>query len=353
MNFLNHVRAARDGGASDLHFIAGLPPAARIDNEITLMKSPPIDAQGMRAIVGELLNEIQKEHLERTRGLCFSLTDCETGRIRVTVYYHAGCPEISVRLCSFTIPDAKSLGVPEVVDEFSRRPNGLVLVTGATGSGKTTTLNYMVDVINRERRAKVVMIEDPVEYVHRCEKSLIVQQEVHTDALSFPQALTHVLRQNPDVIVIGEMRELETIGTAITAAETGHLVLATLHTPNTVQAIERITAVFPASQQPQVVLQLANCLQGVVSQSLIPRADKSGRVLATEVLVATPAVRNIIRDNNLHLLYTSIETGRREGMVSMDQCLLSLYQKGIITYDAAISRCRSTETFKARTQRAA
>jgi twitching motility protein PilT len=202
-----------------------------------------------------------------------------------------------------------------------------------------------VDLINRERRCKIVMIEDPVEYVHRPQKALIVQQEVHTDVLSFPRALVHVLRQNPDVIVIGEMRELEAISTALTAAETGHLVLATLHTPNTMQTVERITAVFPAAQQRQIILQVANSLQAVITQDLIPRADRKGRVLAYEVLVATAAVRNTIRENNLHQLYNCVETGRRDSMNTMDQRLLELYQKALITYDAAVSRARSPERF--------
>ena len=260
--------------------------------------------------------------------------------MRVTVYYHAGVPELAVRLCALEINDSDVLGLPPIVSELARRPNGLVLITGPTGMGKTTTLNYMVDLINRERRCKIIAIEDPVEYVHRPLRSLIVQQEVYTDVLSFSRALVHVLRQNPDVIVIGEMRELETISTALTAAETGHLVLATLHTPNVIQTMERIIGVFPADQQSQIILQLANSLQGVVAQELIPRADGTGRVLAYEVLLPTSAVRNHIRENAVHKIENALVTGRREGMISMDACLSDLYQKAIISYDAAISRAR-------------
>ena len=234
---LELIRAARAKNASDLHLIAGLPPSLRINGEIIVANAPPIEAPQLREMADGLLNEAQKKHLETQRELCFSLFDSDRARARVTVYFHAGTPEFSVRLCTFVIPDSQALGLPPIVDELARKPNGLVLIAGATGSGKTTTLNYMVDLINRERRCKVVTIEDPVEYVHRPQKALVVQQEIHTDTLSFSKALIHVLRQNPDVIVVGEMRELEAISTALTAAETGHLVIATLHTPNTMQTV--------------------------------------------------------------------------------------------------------------------
>jgi twitching motility protein PilT len=294
----------------------------------------------VRELTLSLLNQRQVEKLERDLEICTSMLDEEAGRVRVTGYYHAGMPELSARLCAVSIPDAEALGLPEVVAELARRPNGLVLITGPNGVGKTTTLNYMVDLINRERRSKIVMIEDPVEYVHRPVKSLIVQQEIHTDTVSFPRALVHVLRQNPDVIVIGEMRELDTIATAITAAETGHLVLATLHTPNVMQAIERITGVFPPTQQKQILIQLANSLQGIVAQDLLARVDRKGRILASEVLIATNAVRSIIREGHSHKLETAITTGRKHGMCTMDSSLIELYQKGIISYDSAVTRMR-------------
>jgi len=346
------MKEARSKGASDLHLITGISPAMRINGEIILANQPPLEAPQLRAMIDEMLNEEQKKHLEKQRELCFSLFDAERARARITVYFHAGNPEVSVRLCTFAIPSAQMLGLPPIIDDLARKPNGLVLIAGATGSGKTTTLSYMVDVINRERRCKVVMIEDPVEYVHRPQKALIVQQEVHTDTLSFSKALIHVLRQNPDVIVIGEMRELEAIATALTAAETGHLVLATLHTPNTMQTVERITAVFPGEQQKQITLQLANSLQAVITQDLIPRADRKGRALAYEVMVANPAVRTTIRENNLHQLYNLVETGRKDGMNTMDQCLQDLYQRGAITYDAALNRARSADRFAKRQENA-
>lgn len=345
MKLLELMKTARDRNASDLHLITGLSPAMRINGEIILLNHPPLEPTQLRQMVDEILNEDQKQHLQKNWELCFSLFDADRARARVTVYFHAGNPEVSVRLCTFAIPDAFTLGLPPVLDDLARKPNGLVLIAGATGSGKTTTLNYMVDLINRERRCKIVMIEDPVEYVHRPQKALVVQQEVHTDTHSFSRALIHVLRQNPDVIVIGEMRELEAIATALTAAETGHLVLATLHTPNTMQTVERITAVFPGEQQKQITLQLANSLQAVITQDLIPRADRKGRALAYEVMIANPAVRNTIRENNLHQLYNLVETGRKDGMNTMDQCLQDLYQRAVITYDAALSRARSVDRF--------
>lgn len=340
------IRSARSREASDLHIVAGLPPAVRVNGDILMANRESLTREQVQALTYSLLNEHQRAQLDQTKELCFSIFDEDTGRARVTVYYHAGVPELAIRLGLLTIPDAGTLGLPLIAAEMARRPNGLVLITGPTGVGKTTTLNYMVDLINRERRCKIVMIEDPVEYVHRPIRSIIIQQEVFTDALSFPRALVHVLRQNPDVIVIGEMRELETIATALTAAETGHLVLATLHTPNVMQTMERVTSVFPADQQRQVILQLANSLQCVIAQDLIPRADGLGRVLAYEVLVSTLAVRKYIRDNEVHKIETALITGRKEGMMSMDTCLMELYHKAIISYDAAMSRSRDTNMLK-------
>lgn len=339
------IRVARARRASDIHLVASLAPALRIGGEIVMLNTPPHDRSAMVRLVLGLLTPSQRRAFDETKELCYSAHDGELGRVRITAYLHAGIPELSIRLCTPDIPKASELGLPPVVDELARKPNGLVLVTGATGAGKTTTLNYLVDLINRDRRCKIIMIEDPVEFLHRPQRSIVVQQEVHSDTLSYTRALTHVLRQNPDVIAIGEMREIETIATALTAAETGHLVLATLHTPNAVQTIERIAGVFPASQQPQVLLQLSSSLQGVITQQLVPRADKQGRVLAYEVMLANHAVRNTIRENKPHLLYNMIETGRREGMVTMDNCLLDLYQKGLITYDAALSRATLPDRF--------
>jgi twitching motility protein PilT len=229
------------------------------------------------------------------------------------------------------------------VDELSRRPNGLILITGPTGAGKTTTMNYMVNLINQERRCKIVTIEDPIEFVHENQRAIIVQQEVLTDVRSFNRALMHVLRQDPDVIVVGEIRDPEAVATALTAAETGHLVLATMHAPSVAQAIERIVGVFEGSAQKQIILQLSNSLQGILAQELMPALDRTRRVLAYELVIATLAVRNLIRENQLHQLENVIQTGRKEGMVLMDNCLHDLYARCLISYDVAMSRARNPE----------
>jgi len=258
----------------------------------------------------------------------------------------AGVPEMAIRICESRVRDREELGLPAVVEELTRKTNGLILVTGPTGVGKTTTLNLMVDTINHERRAKIVTIEDPIEYVHENRKSIVIQQEVMTDVHSFRQALVHVLRQDPDVVVIGEMRDLETIETALIAAETGHLVLATLHTPDSVQTIQRIYSVFPGTQQNAITMQLANSLQAIIAQKLIPRADGKGRIIACEVCIATSAVRNHIRERQPHMLYSEMQTGRKHEMQTMDQSLIDLYQRGDITYDAAVSHAREPNTIR-------
>ncbi len=338
--------AARKAGASDLHIVAGVPPALRVNGEILMANADSLTQEETKNLTYQLLSENQRAAFEREQGLCVSIFHTAVGRVRLTAYYHAGNVEASIRLCNLEIPTSEELGLPPIVDELTRRSGGLLLVTGPTGVGKTTTLNYMVDLINRERRCKIVAIEDPVEYVHTPKRAIIVQQEVHTDTPSFAKALVHVLRQDPDIIVIGEMRDLDTIETALVAAETGHMVIATLHTPNVEQTVERIVGVFPAERQNQVMLQLTASLIGILAQRLLPRADRKGRVLATEILVATTAVRNIIREGNHHLLVSSMQTGTRDGMRTMDAVLEDLYQKGTITWDTALSNARDQDMFQ-------
>jgi twitching motility protein PilT len=253
---------------------------------------------------------------------------------------------MAIRVSEPTIRARDVLRLPPIVDELTRRPTGLILITGPTGVGKTTILNYMVDVINRERRCKIITIEDPVEFTHENRNSIVVQQEVHTDTPSFSKALVHVLRQDPDVIAVGEMRDMETIRTALTAAETGHLVLATLHTPDAVQTIQRILGAFPPDQQNNIGYQVANSLQAIIAQNLLPRADGNGQVLACEICIATPAIRKYIRDGESHLITNEIQTGKRLQMQSMDMSLLDLYQRAEITYDDAVSNARDQLQFK-------
>lgn len=337
------LKAARRYNASDVHLVLNVAPVLRIGGEIRPIDGEPLDAEHLTQIVHNTLNEQHREQLERDWQLCFSKDWPEIGRFRMSIYYHAGCPEMAIRLCETTVRSREELKLPSILEELTRLSNGLILVTGPTGMGKTTTLNYMVNCINKSRRAKIVTIEDPIEFVHENERSIVVQQEVMTDVRSFREALVHVLRQDPDVIVIGEMRNLETIETALTAAETGHLVLATLHTPDSVQTVQRIFSVFPAEQQNSIVMQIANSLQAIVAQKLLPRADGQGQVLASEVCIATNAVRNHIRDRDVHHIYNEMQTGRKHQMQTMDTALLDLYQRGEITYDTALSNAREPD----------
>jgi twitching motility protein PilT len=335
--------AANKFDASDLHLVAGVPPAYRVNGEIILADEDALTEKELGAMAGGLLNEQQKKKFDEEWELCISLLHRAAGRVRATFYRRNGHPEMSFRFCGEHIATREELGLPEKIDDLARKPNGLVLITGPTGAGKTTTLNYLVDLINSERRCKIVTIEDPIEFVHENKRAIVVQQEVLTDVRSFNRALIHVLRQDPDVIVVGEMRDHEAIATALTAAETGHLVLATMHSPNVAHALERIIGVFEGSAQKQIILQLSNALQGIIAQDLLPSADRTRRVLAYELLVATGAVRNLIRENQFHHLENTIQMGRKEGMVLMDNQLYDLYCKCAITYDTALSRARSPE----------
>lgn len=332
--------AANEFDASDLHLVAGVPPAFRVNGEIIIADEDALTEVQITVMADSLLNEQQRKKFEQEWELCISLLHSAAGRVRATFYRRNGHPEISFRFCGERISSRQELGLPDRLDELARKPNGLVLITGPTGAGKTTTLNYLVDLINNERRCKIVTIEDPIEFVHANKRAIVVQQEVLTDVRSFNRALVHVLRQDPDVLVVGEMRDYEAISTALTAAETGHLVLATMHSPNVSHALERIIGVFEGSSQRQIILQLSNALQGIISQELLPAADRTRRVLAYELLMANGAVRNLIRENQLHHLENVLQTGRKDGMVLMDNCLYDLYCKCLISYDTAVSRAR-------------
>jgi twitching motility protein PilT len=334
------LAAAKEFDGSDLHLIVGVPPAFRVNGEIIIADEDVLTEEEVTRMAESLLNDQQKKKFEAEWELCISLLHSVAGRVRATFYRRNGHPEMSFRFCGERVASRADLGLPEKLDDLARRPNGLVLITGPTGAGKTTTLNYLVDVINSERRCKIVTIEDPIEFVHDNKRAIVVQQEVLTDVRSFNRALIHVLRQDPDVIVVGEMRDHEAIATALTAAETGHLVLATMHSPNVSHALERVIGVFDGNAQRQIIMQLSNSLQGIIAQDLLPAADRTKRVLAYELLIANGAVRNLIREGQMHQLENMIQTGRKDGMMLMDNCLYDLYCKCLITYDTAVSRAR-------------
>jgi len=321
--------------ASDLHLQVGLPPMLRIDGSLTTSTGAPIlDEEMVETLVFAILDDDQKQILLKDKDFDFSFAFGDLGRFRVNAFHERGNLAAALRLIPNEILSVEQLGLPPIINKLAEYPRGLVLVTGPTGSGKSTTLAGMVSKINTERSEHIITIEDPIEYTHRSRKSVIVQREVHYDTYSFSSALRSALREDPDVVLIGEMRDLETIASAITIAETGHLVLATLHTNSAAQSIDRMIDVFPPHQQPQIRSQLANILQAIVCQRLIP-AIGGGRVAAAEILIATSAVRNIIREGKTHQLEAVIQTGAEFGMQSMDRTLVNLIHAGTITYDEA------------------
>lgn len=321
--------------ASDLHLQVGLPPMIRVDG--TLMPISGADTlsdEAVETLIFAILDEDQKQILLKDKEFDFSFAFGDLGRFRVNAFHERGNLAAALRLIPNEILSIEQLGLPPIVNKFADYPRGLVLVTGPTGSGKSTTLAAMIHKINMERAEHIITIEDPIEYTHRSKKSVIVQREVHYDTYSFSAALRSALREDPDVVLIGEMRDLETIASAITIAETGHLVFATLHTNSAAQSIDRMIDVFPPHQQPQIRSQLSNILMSVASQRLIPTIG-GGRIAAAEILIATPAVRNIIREGKTHQLEAVIQTGAEFGMQSMDKTLVGLVHNGSISYDDA------------------
>ncbi len=332
--------------ASDLHLTEKEPPILRLDGKLNRTNYPALTREDLKRMIYSVLTNNQKEILEKDLELDFSVALPGMDRFRVNIHIQRGAVEAAFRRVPLKIPSIEQLGLPPIAIDLARKPNGLVLVTGPTGMGKTTTLAAIIDLINNEKECLIICIEDPIEFVHINKKSVVKQREVYTDTHSFAEALRHALRQDPNVIVVGEMRDLETISTALTAAETGHLVLATLHTPDAPQTVERIIDVFPPYQQQQVRLQLANCLQGVVSQLLLPMASGQGRILATEIMLGTSGIRNLIREQEIEQIPTLMQTGSQYGMKTMDKSLKELYRKGLISLDVALSRVKNPEEFK-------
>lgn len=323
--------------ASDLHLGAGLSPQMRINGSLlTIQDYPPLKPDEVKALVYGLLSAGQIERFEKEHELDFSFSISGISRFRVNLYVQRGSVAASIRRLPFDVPSLEELGLPKMVKEFCASPNGLILVTGPVGSGKSTTLAAMIDYINSYRTAHIITIEDPIEYLHRNNCCRIDQREVGTDTSSFAEALRRVFRQDPDIVLVGEMRDLETIHTVLTLAETGHLILATLHTADTIHAVSRIIDVFPEYQQEQIRLQLALVLVGVISQKLLPKSNSQGRILACEIMKVTPAIANLIRKNQLHQIYSSLQTGKKFGMQTMNHSLSELCKKGLIQpYEAS------------------
>jgi twitching motility protein PilT len=333
--------------ASDLHLSAGARPTVRVRGRLSQLEEyPELSPSDTREIVYSILNGDQRQRLETDWQLDFAYSVPGHARFRVNAYYQRGAIGAAFRLIPFGLTSIDELGLPTAAHEFTRRPRGFVLVTGPTGSGKSTSLAAMIDEINQTREEHIMTIEDPIEFLHAHKKCLVNQRELGSDAHSFADALKASLREDPDVILVGEMRDLETISTALTAAETGHLVFATLHTQDTSQTIDRIIDVFPAHQQGQVRVQLSVALQGIMTQQLLPTADGSGRVVATEVLVPNPAVRNLIREGKTHQIYSVLQTSSAHGMQTMDTSLASLVRAGKITQKLAESRSSTPDELR-------
>ncbi len=340
------LNEARVIGCSDLHFTYGIPPIVRLNGALRKMsKYAELDEETIMDIANQMTNEMQMSSIRMHKDTDFSFQSSAGYRHRVNVYFQRGKTAIAIRLLRNDIPTLDDLQLPPVLADFAMRPRGLVLVTGPTGSGKSTTLAGMIDFINVNRSAHVITIEDPIEYVHQHKLCMINQREVGDDVPDFASALRAALREDPDVILVGEMRDFETITAAVTAAETGHLVLSTLHTTSAADTINRIIDVYPEHQQGQIRTQLANNLVGVVSQTLLPKRDGSGRIAAMEILSVTDACSAMIRDDKVHLLLSAIQSGKQFGMMCLDQELARLAKRGIVSESDAIDKCQSKQEF--------
>ncbi|GMT46815.1 MAG: twitching motility protein PilT [bacterium] len=326
-------------GASDLHITTGSPPRLRIDGKLAPIDYPPLTPAETKTLCYSVLTDAQKHKFEEHNELDLSFGVKGVSRFRANIFMQRGAVAGAFRTIPFNIKTFQDLGLPEVINELVKKSSGLILVTGPTGSGKTTTLAAMIDRINSERHEHIITIEDPIEYLHPHKSCLVNQREVTSDTATFHDALRYILRQDPDVVLIGEMRDLETISSALRVAETGHMTLATLHTNSAAQTINRIIDVFPPHQQDQVRVQLSFVLEGIVAQQLIPRKDGRGRAIAVEILIPTPAIRNLIREDKVHQVYSMMQTGQSKfGMQTMNQSLYELYVKGHISYEDALAR---------------
>ena len=329
-------------GASDLHLTVGSPPVVRVDGKLQRLKYDMLNSEQTKKLAYSMLNEKQKLKFEQNSELDFSFGLEQMSRFRCNMFVQRGNIAVVLRQIPYKIKSFEELGLPPVIAEFSKLPRGLVLVTGPTGSGKSTTLAAIIDKINKERAVHIITVEDPIEYLHRHQTALINQREVYSDTTSFSSALKYALREDPDVVLVGEMRDLETIESALKISETGHLAFATLHTNSCAESINRIVDVFPTNQQEQIRVTLSFTLQAVVSQTLIPKVG-GGRVLCLEIMIATPAIRAIIRDDKIHQIYSMIQSGQKYGMKTMNQSLAELYQSGKITINDAMGNSNNVQ----------
>ncbi len=343
MDFIELLDETMKKNASDLHLTVGVPPINRINGRLIPMETEKLDQKTMERYVKTILDEEQYDSYRKKGEIDLSYSVSGIGRFRVNIYRQRGSDAMALRAVGLKVPTLEELNHPPILAEFSRRNRGLVLVTGPTGSGKSTTLAAMINQINSERNCHILTLEDPVEFLHKHGKSMVNQREIGHDTLNYANALKAALREDPDVILVGEMRDLETISTAITAAETGHLVLSTLHTIGASKTIDRIVDVFPPYQQQQIKVQLAAVLEGIVSQQLIEKQDGTGRVAALEILTATPAIRSLIREGKTHQIDSAVQTGSRFGMQSMDMSLIDLYRRGIISKGSLLTYCIDKE----------
>jgi len=324
--------------ASDLHLTAGVPPMFRVDGQLLPSHYQPLKPDGCERLAYSVLTEEQRKRFEMSRELDVSFGIPGLSRFRANVFLQRGVVSIAIRQIPYNVQNVVQLGLPKTIVDFARKPKGLVLVTGPTGSGKSTTLAALINLINEERRGHILTIEDPIEFVHQHKKCIVNQREINADTSGFANALKFVLRQDPDVIMLGEMRDLETIAAALTIAETGHLVFATLHTNSTFEGVNRMVDVFPPQQQNQVLSQLAFVLEGVVAQQLLPKARGTGRVLIPEILICTPAIKAIIREGKTHQIYTLMQAGAKHGMQTMNQALFTAYANRLISFEEATGR---------------
>jgi twitching motility protein PilT len=340
------LKATVARGASDLHLTAGLPPMLRISGKLLPTEFPRLIPDMTKRLVYSILNDKQKEKFEKEWELDCSHGVRGFGRFRVNVYKQRGAVGASLRAIPSAIPTREELGLPNILDDIVDKPHGLVLITGATGMGKSTTIASMLDKINTSKELHIITIEDPIEYIHPHKKSMVNQRELGLDTITWSNALRATLREDPDVILVGEMRDLETIGGTLTAAETGHLVFSTLHTSDAPQTIDRVIDIFPPHQQQQVRVQLASVLEAIVSQQLVPHISGVSRVPATEILVMTAAIRNLIREGKTYQIYNALQTGSKHGMTTMEQSLLDLFKNKQISYEVAMDHTMHPEDLK-------